>query len=249
MNRIAHYIWMEDYQPYLPFWAKSNILQFQRLNPDWDVWVWKDADLKIIENDLYLKWKELMEKWTDHLPPHQKKWERVVNKSDLLRIFILNRFGGLYMDVDVALVLPMSVILSHYPNLLARPWGVYGLMFLSIDPTWMYWSHFLKQYDTYYPRFLKRCARSKNKNPQFRTFRRYCHQFPSHHGLAQTDLLLQEVNSEEWSHIKRQKFWPPEKIGIHHYREGCFFHSYSALDFKPTTKSSSTHTTTKESTP
>ncbi len=81
--KIIHQIWLG---PNLP---PSNFAEFQArikaLHPDWEYHLWSEADLE----ELKLENWDLVEK--------SQNW---AEKSDIIRGDLLDRFGGVYMDVD-----------------------------------------------------------------------------------------------------------------------------------------------------
>lgn len=75
-----HFIWLDS--P-LPDWAKWNIAEFSRLNPD------RDVKLHITSDGLLDEYRPIYE--TLEIPSQ---------KSDLLRYSIMERQGGWYFDTD-----------------------------------------------------------------------------------------------------------------------------------------------------
>lgn len=79
--KIAHWIWL--YEP-LPEWAVQNIAQFQKLHPGWTTIVWHQPPREFPKG-----LRQLMD-----------KLEFYASRSDILRYWLLNRFGGIYLDCD-----------------------------------------------------------------------------------------------------------------------------------------------------
>jgi hypothetical protein len=85
---VAHFVCLED----LPAWGEGNIEQFRRLHPGWRVRIWRTipADVpgtlrKAIENA-----------------------ERRRSRSAAMAYWLLHRYGGLYIDIDVTPIRSME---------------------------------------------------------------------------------------------------------------------------------------------
>jgi len=92
--KLLHFVWIG--KP-LPEWAKRNIAEFSRLNPDFEVRLHTD------DHDL--------------LPEYRARYRQspyVVGKADLLRYSILQRHGGWYFDCDYWPLRPVRDIERAY---------------------------------------------------------------------------------------------------------------------------------------
>lgn len=118
--QIAHYIWLGGT---LPDYARSNILSFQAINPQWQVNVWSDNPARLRNNliDQGLSATALnritivsVNDALEQAPPHLRRdlsgvyarevagtYRNYAAASDLLRLTVLYLHGGLYMDTDV----------------------------------------------------------------------------------------------------------------------------------------------------
>ena len=80
---------------------------FRRLNPHWTVREWDDAAI-----ETYLQ---------QRLRPHEYRMLahlHAVEKSDLWRLLVMCREGGLYMDIDRLVNMPMSRLLGKHTKML-----------------------------------------------------------------------------------------------------------------------------------
>ena len=72
-----------------------------RLNPGWTFWLWSDEDnRKLVE---------------EHYPSYLGMYDEYdvnIKRIDAARLFILHRFGGLYMDMDFACLRPFDELPS-----------------------------------------------------------------------------------------------------------------------------------------
>ena len=85
-----HFIWVGAAT--LPDWARANIAQFRELNPDYDIRLHGEEVLLPQYQRLYS---------CDLLP---------AQRSDLLRLSALRRYGGWYWDVDFLPFRPLADI-------------------------------------------------------------------------------------------------------------------------------------------
>jgi hypothetical protein len=93
---IAHFIWLGSE---LPEFTRSNIARFEKLHPDWDIKLWQE-----IPAEVPTQIKELILK----LP-------LLCTRSDVLRIWLLHEYGGIYVDADVYPVRSFSE-LRHFTH-------------------------------------------------------------------------------------------------------------------------------------
>jgi hypothetical protein len=82
--KILHQIWLGPKNPPAYFFTFQE--QWKKLHPDWEYHLWTDADL----DGLHLEMRDLI----DASP-------NFAERSDILRSELLERFGGVYFDVDI----------------------------------------------------------------------------------------------------------------------------------------------------
>lgn len=82
--KILHFVWIGSE---LPAFAKANIEEFRRLNPDFRIMVHNES---ILAHDLKSDWNKIDEKYEHAL----------AIRSDLLRLSVLRIYGGWYFDTD-----------------------------------------------------------------------------------------------------------------------------------------------------
>lgn len=121
--RNAHYIWLGNNK--LPQYAISNMVHFKSNNPYYRVYLWTTNPNKVV-NDIInsgysTRFSELIT--CRSLPETsgyiQSAIEREMSDStyhnyaaasDILRLVILEKFGGIYMDVDVMVSGPLGLV-------------------------------------------------------------------------------------------------------------------------------------------
>lgn len=108
--RIFHFIWIGPATP--PQELLDNVAGWKRLHPSWKVWLWSDLP-------------------RDPGPWDEVKWEPVINqrlydnaeifggtnakwacKADILRVEIVAKYGGIYLDHDVLPLKPIDPVLE-----------------------------------------------------------------------------------------------------------------------------------------
>jgi len=92
--KVIHFVWIG---PPMPDWAKRNIAEFRRLNP---------------EHEIRLHGKEALH------PDYRKVYDladgMLCTQSDLIRYSVLEQFGGWYFDVDYWPFRPVDDIVHAY---------------------------------------------------------------------------------------------------------------------------------------
>jgi len=110
----AHYIWIGD-NP-LPQYAISNIIHFKSKNPHYTVYLWTTNPHKLTNDIINSGYSTLFTKLINcralpKMPGYvqsavdremsDSRYRNYAAASDILRLIILEKFGGIYMDVDV----------------------------------------------------------------------------------------------------------------------------------------------------
>ena len=85
--KIIHYCWFGCGE--MPKLAKKCIESWKKYCPDYEIMVWNEDNFDL-ESDPYLKWCY-----------ENKKWAFL---SDLVRLLVVQKYGGIYFDTDVELV-------------------------------------------------------------------------------------------------------------------------------------------------
>lgn len=88
ITRLIHRVWLDDPMPD-EFAAYGD--RWRHLHPDWEILDWVDSSglPTLIHQDLYDDAEQLC----------PRDWKRF--RSDLVRLELLHRFGGVYVDTDV----------------------------------------------------------------------------------------------------------------------------------------------------
>jgi inositol phosphorylceramide mannosyltransferase catalytic subunit len=97
--RIFHQIWVGGPLPdTFARWAAG----WRKLHPAWDYYLWGDAEpvTGLINQDLYDRAEEFCPGFEGQL------------RSDIMRLEILHRFGGVYLDTDFECLRPIDPLLE-----------------------------------------------------------------------------------------------------------------------------------------
>jgi mannosyltransferase OCH1-like enzyme len=73
--------------------AKGDPASWRRLNPGWDYRFWTDEDLLAF---MTREWPELLDLYL--------AYPRPIQRADLAKYCLLQRYGGVYADIGTALV-------------------------------------------------------------------------------------------------------------------------------------------------
>lgn len=95
--KIIHYIWLGKGQ--LPKIFDKCLASWQKYCPDWEIKRWDESNLNL-----------------DICPYVREAYDnrKFAFASDVLRLDILNKFGGVYLDVDVELLKPIDEFMDSY---------------------------------------------------------------------------------------------------------------------------------------
>ena len=101
---IVHQTWISTKLPafYAP-WLKSWLTK----NPTWQYWFWTDNDIRRFIARDYRQYLALYD-----------SYKRNINRADVMRYFVLHKFGGLYADIDVECLRPLDDIISKHSCML-----------------------------------------------------------------------------------------------------------------------------------
>ena len=98
--RILHQVWINDREPALPEPFRAYRDAWQRLHPQWDYFLWN------LENiDFELRRPELLPRCTGY-----------AQMADVLRLEVLYRFGGVYVDTDFEPLRPIDQVFDPSSN-------------------------------------------------------------------------------------------------------------------------------------
>ena len=95
--KIIHQIWLGPNLP--PAYCAEFQSKIKSLHPDWEYHLWNEADLEELKLD----------NWD--LAERSPNW---AEKSDIIRCDLLDRFGGVYMDVDIDVLHCLSELHEKY---------------------------------------------------------------------------------------------------------------------------------------
>ena len=125
----ANFIWIGD----MPEWVEQNIDNFQKMNPEFEVEVYNESSLSEEYRSIFNSVPDMCQ------------------KSDLLRLSVLKRFGGWYFDCDFVFLKPMKEMLEDYKVddetrfFITKQWGsdnnkVYANGFLGVAKDFDGWN-------------------------------------------------------------------------------------------------------------
>lgn len=86
MEKIIHQIWVGPYE--MPAREQSFINELKEMNPTWEHKLWTNDNLPPLPENIQTLF-DMFEKQKDY-----------AHQADILRVFLLKEYGGLYMDVD-----------------------------------------------------------------------------------------------------------------------------------------------------
>jgi Anp1/Glycosyltransferase sugar-binding region containing DXD motif/Glycosyl transferase family 2 len=143
---LIHQTWKNEDVPHdWRDWSES----WRRHHPDWEYRLWTDADNRAFLEEHYA--------W--FLPVYDG-YQEPIKRADAIRYFLLDHFGGLYVDMDFECLRPMTelfagkeLILGLEPDEHARlPWSrrsglrrIVGNAFMASRPGHPFWSHVQRQ--------------------------------------------------------------------------------------------------------
>lgn len=101
--KIIHYIWLGG-KP-LPELAEQCIASWKKHMPDWQIMRWDETTLK------------KSDRWLDQMPLYVQQAyaaRKFAFVSDYIRLWALEKYGGLYMDVDFEVLRPFDNLMDQY---------------------------------------------------------------------------------------------------------------------------------------
>ena len=110
--KIIHYCWFG--QAPLPPLAEQCIASWKAHMPEWEMKAWTEASLS--QSLSPLKGGEGC--WLDYMPLYVKQAyeaRKFAFVSDYVRLWALEQYGGLYMDVDFMVFRPFDDLMDKYP--------------------------------------------------------------------------------------------------------------------------------------
>jgi len=113
---IIHQIWIQG-APAVPGLYRQNANTWRKKNPGWEYRLWDECALLAL----------MREKAPEWLPIYNSQPE-VIARADVGRYVVLQRYGGVYADIDTRCVRPVINMLARseaslYVQLYSLPWG------------------------------------------------------------------------------------------------------------------------------
>ena len=97
--KILHYCWYGGAE--MPELAKECIASWKKHMPDWEFRLWNETTFDIASAPLYVR--------------QAYEARKFAFVSDYVRLWALERYGGLYMDVDFEVFRPFDELMDKYP--------------------------------------------------------------------------------------------------------------------------------------
>ena len=97
--KILHYCWIGGAE--MPELAKECIASWKKHMPDWEYKRWDESNFDIAAAPLYVK--------------QAYEARKFAFVSDYVRLWALEQYGGLYMDVDFEVFRPFDELMDKYP--------------------------------------------------------------------------------------------------------------------------------------
>jgi hypothetical protein len=126
--KILHLTWKSELLPGL---AVQWLKQWQRTNPDWEIWYWTDR-----------RAKEFVSKY---FPAYTvfRRYKVAIERADAIRYFLLFHYGGVYADLDMEPLVSLNPIIDKYTCFLSqepdehsqllRPWFLNKFRYLACN--------------------------------------------------------------------------------------------------------------------
>jgi mannosyltransferase OCH1-like enzyme len=99
--RIIHLIWVGENNR--PEYFDSNVSKWKELMPLWEIKVWTNEDINL-----------------EHFPEETIQLLRNVKKgaqkADIMRYFIMEKYGGIYLDADITPHRSLEPLKTQIPN-------------------------------------------------------------------------------------------------------------------------------------
>ncbi|KAH8105909.1 nucleotide-diphospho-sugar transferase [Cristinia sonorae] len=98
--RIIHQTWKSETLP--PKWV--NVSQSCRdINPDYEYMLWTDASAREFIAEHYSWFLDTYDGYT-----------YTIQRADAIRYFVLNHYGGVYIDLDIGCIRPLDSLLAYH---------------------------------------------------------------------------------------------------------------------------------------
>ncbi|QDZ26039.1 glycosyltransferase [Chloropicon primus] len=106
--KLLHFTWKTDDLSAIPKHFRDFHLRWKEVNPTWDAKIWTDDDILVLVERHYPKWLRIM----------KRKLLAPVVKADIFRYMLMDRFGGVYADMDMEPIKPMEELIRTlgYPT-------------------------------------------------------------------------------------------------------------------------------------
>ena len=93
--KVLHYIWFGNNE--LPLEFRNNLITWKKFNPDYEIIRWDESNYDV-SNSTFVKEAYKANKWS--------------HASNYVRLDILYKYGGIYMDTDVEVIKNLDCLLN-----------------------------------------------------------------------------------------------------------------------------------------
>lgn len=118
--KIIHYVWIGGAP--MPELAVRCIASWKKYMPNWEYKRWDEDSLTRVLNQLipnpYHEGRGVNRSWLDYMPTYVRQAyeaQKFAFVSDYVRLWALEQYGGLYMDVDFEVYRPFDDLMDKYP--------------------------------------------------------------------------------------------------------------------------------------
>lgn len=133
--KIIHYVWIGG-NP-LPELAETCIASWKKHMPDWEFMRWDETNFDIAAAPTYVK--------------QAYEARKFAFVSDYIRLWALEQFGGLYMDVDFMVFRPFDDLMDKYPAFAGYEGSKYQPVMMGViasEPLGAWVTDMLRTYDS-----------------------------------------------------------------------------------------------------
>ena len=117
--KIIHQTWSSLY---IPAKVRKAVESWQKLNPDWEYWLWTTESINIFVRRSFPQYTVMFQRYTLR--------GQVINAAKAL---ILYRYGGVFADIDVVNMRPLNELIQSHTCVLAHEHPVHANLLWGRD--------------------------------------------------------------------------------------------------------------------
>lgn len=100
--KIIHQVWEGRIDPHIPFRLQLLSKTWKEQNPDWEYHLWNGKEMEELVSNHFPEYKDLYDGFSYNV----QRW-------DTIRYMILNKYGGVYTDLDSECFHPIEKLLEN----------------------------------------------------------------------------------------------------------------------------------------